>query len=88
MEAYVSTIVKMLVANKYIHLPTIISDYRALDMPRCYIAAGCDTVRGMDYSIHIFPKGDTMRRMWTSAVKRQSYLGWPVVNLSFVFKAF
>ena len=40
-------------------------------MPRRCVAAGCDTVSGMGYSLHSFPKDDTMRKKWTSAVKRQ-----------------
>ena len=40
-------------------------------MPRCCVAAGCDTVSGMGYSLHSFPKDETTRRKWTSAVKRQ-----------------
>ena len=28
-------------------------------MPRRFIAAGCDTVSGMGYSLHSFPKDDT-----------------------------
>ena len=40
-------------------------------MPRCCVAAECDTVSGMGYSLHSFPKDETTRRKWTSAVKRQ-----------------
>ena len=40
-------------------------------MPRCCVAAGCNTVSGMGYNLHSFPKDETMRRKWTSAVKRQ-----------------
>ena len=40
-------------------------------MPRRCVAAGCDTVSGMGYSLHSFPKDETTRRKWTSAVKRQ-----------------
>ena len=37
-------------------------------MPKCCVAAGCDTVGSMGYSLHSFPKDETMRM---SAVKRQ-----------------
>ena len=40
-------------------------------MPRRCIAAGCDTVSGKGYSFHKFPKNETLRRRWVSAVKRQ-----------------
>ena len=40
-------------------------------MPKRCVAAGCDTVGGKGYSLHSFPKDETMRRKWTSAVKRQ-----------------
>ena len=40
-------------------------------MPRRCIAAGCDTVSEKGYSFHKFPKNETMRRRWISAVKRQ-----------------
>ena len=40
-------------------------------MPRHCVAAGCDTISCMGYSLHSFPKDNTMRRKWTSAVKRQ-----------------
>ena len=40
-------------------------------MPRRCIAAGCDTTSGMGYSLHSFPKDETLRRKWISAVKRQ-----------------
>ena len=40
-------------------------------MPRRCVAAGCDTVSGMGYSLHSFPKDETTRRKWRSAVKRQ-----------------
>ena len=43
-------------------------------MPRRCVAAGCDTISGMGYSLHSFPKDDTMRK-WTSAVKRQ-WVNW------------
>ena len=41
-------------------------------MPKRFVAAGCDTVGGMGYSLRSFPKDETMKRKWTSAVKRQS----------------
>ena len=40
-------------------------------MPRRCIAAGCNTSSGMGYSLHSFPKDETLRRKWISAVKRQ-----------------
>ena len=40
-------------------------------MPRCCVAAEYDTVSGMGYSLHSFPKDKTTRRKWTSTVKRQ-----------------
>ena len=40
-------------------------------MPKHCVAAGYDTVGGMGYSLHSFQKDETMRRKWTSAVKRQ-----------------
>ena len=40
-------------------------------MQRRCIAAGCDTVSGKGYSFHKFPKNETLRRRWVSAVKRQ-----------------
>ena len=40
-------------------------------MPRRCVAAGCDTTSGMGYSLHSFPKDETVRKRWISAVKRQ-----------------
>ena len=40
-------------------------------MPRHCVAAGCDTTSGMGYSLHSFPKDETVRKRWISAVKRQ-----------------
>ena len=40
-------------------------------MPRRCVAAGCDSVSGKGYSFHKFPKDESLRRRWISAVKRQ-----------------
>ena len=40
-------------------------------MPRCCVAAGCNTTSSMGYSLHSFPKDETLRRKWVSAVKLQ-----------------
>ena len=40
-------------------------------MPRRCVATGCDTTSGMGYSLHSFPKDETVRKRWISAVKRQ-----------------
>ena len=52
-------------------------------MPRRCVAAGCDTVSGMGYSLHSFPKDETTRRKWTSAVKRQR-VNWDGPSSSFL----
>ena len=41
-------------------------------MPRRCIAAGCNTTSGMGYSLHSFPKDETLRRKWISAVKHET----------------
>ena len=48
-----------------------ISDSEFKKMPRCCIAASCDTVSGKGYSFHKFPKDDALQRRWVSAVKQQ-----------------
>ena len=40
-------------------------------MPRCCVAAGCDSISGKGYSFHKFPRDKTLQRRWVSAVKRQ-----------------
>ena len=40
-------------------------------MPRRCVAAGCNTTSRMGCSLHSFPKDETLRRKWISAVKRQ-----------------
>ena len=39
-------------------------------MPRHCVAAGCNTVSGMGYSLHSFPKDETLKRKWIGAMKR------------------
>ena len=40
-------------------------------MPRRCIAAGCSTASGEGYSLHEFPRDDSLRAKWTRAVKLQ-----------------
>ena len=40
-------------------------------MPRRCVAAGCNTTSGMGYSLHSFPKDETVRKRWISAIKWQ-----------------
>ena len=40
-------------------------------MPRCCIAAGCNTAGGEGYSLHGFPRDADVRAKWVRAVKRQ-----------------
>ena len=40
-------------------------------MPTCCIAAGCDTVSGKGYSLHKFPRDESMRKQWVRAVKHK-----------------
>ena len=40
-------------------------------MPRCCVAAGCNTKNGMGYSLHGFPQDEALRKKWVRAVKRQ-----------------
>ena len=55
----------------YVHFTTIINGHQILAMPRRCIAAGYNTSSGMGYSLHSFPKDETLRRKWISAVKCQ-----------------
>ena len=40
-------------------------------MPTRCVAAGCDTVSGKGYSLHKFPRNESVRKQWVRAVKRQ-----------------
>ena len=40
-------------------------------MPRRCIAAGCNTVSGEGYSLHVFPRDQGLCAKWIRAVKRQ-----------------
>ena len=40
-------------------------------MPRCCIAAGCNTVSGEGYSLRSFPQDQGLRAKWIRAVKQQ-----------------
>ena len=44
-------------------------------MPTRCIAAGCNTVSGKGYSLHKFPRDESLRAKWTRAVKLQR-AGW------------
>ena len=39
-------------------------------MPRRCIAANCNTATGEGYSLHEFPRNETIRAKWVQAVKR------------------
>ena len=73
MYAYAIAKVQVATQNTYIsqRLNHYKRDHRILAMPRRCIAAGCNTTSGMGYSLHSFPKDETLRRKWISAVKRQ-----------------
>ena len=38
-------------------------------MPKRFIAAGCSTTSGEGYSVHKFPRSETLRAKWVKAVK-------------------
>lgn len=40
-------------------------------MPRRCVAAGCNTTSGLGYSLHGFPRDQSLRAKWIRAVKRQ-----------------
>ena len=58
-------------------------NYRSLGMPRHYVAAGCDIVSSVGYSLHSFPNVKTIRRKWTSVVKRQR-VNWEAAECNIV----
>ena len=40
-------------------------------MPRRCVAAGCSTSSGEGYSLHLFPRDESLRKKWVRAVKQQ-----------------
>ena len=44
-------------------------------MPRRCVAAGCNTASGQGYSLHEFPRDDSVRSKWARAVKLHR-VGW------------
>ena len=40
-------------------------------MPRCCIAASCDSISRKGHSFHKFPEDETLQKRWVSAVKQQ-----------------
>ena len=40
-------------------------------MPRCCIAAGCDSVGGKGCSLHKFPQDEGIKKKWIKAAKQQ-----------------
>ena len=58
-------------------------------MPRRCVAAGCDSGSGKGYNFHKFPRDETLRRRWISAVKRQrSNWDGPSTDSQLYFKHF
>ena len=39
-------------------------------MPRCCIAAGCDSLSGSGCSLHKFPQDEAIKKKWIEAVKQ------------------
>ena len=58
-------------------------------MPRCCVAAGCNTVSGEGYSLHAFPLDQGLRcKMDSSSKATEEQLGRSLGTLVALFKAF